>query len=603
MDPLTNQQVNTLGAQGYREGDNVPGKGTLLPDGTYSQTQQQDVPVQFPQEKPVADTYVNKNPTAQYDANGQFTGYKNYDGSFTNPDGSLKGDTSTDTSTEPVQTDQEKARNDNLNAMATAQKQFSDAISGWRLSTDEQAQVDDLKQQYDQMIADQKLTNTSASGTANIRGYQTGAAEYDPTFQAKTIGSIVTAGANKIKALQVEEAGKVAQLTRAFKDDDIKNIKIAYDSLKDIQDKRADTIQKTIDEANTKIKEANTAKQKVTDGIIDIAKSAKENGASKEIIDAINSSTTVSEAIANSGDYLQKATGELGDYLFYKREKQASGLSPLSYDDWKIKQDAKKATEAYNTAYSTAKGKAAAEADIAKLYGTGGTSVQSLIDNAASFDTSVAGREKTSQELSRLAASGKWGDLLTRVQNQAKKGLPADVRSEVTKAQTNIKAAKRMADVLQQYSDAGGSTGFFKGTSDDIATKMGQLVTDPKFKAIATELKLAFQQYRQDMTGAAFGAAESRDYKTVVPSPDKKLDLNLAVINGLTNYLSGKVDDTMDTVLGSDYQTIKDKANPVETVNNYVLAHPEKAEDVAKLYDLPGWEDSDVLDYINSLNK
>lgn len=36
MPPLTDKEVNTLGTQGFKEGSNVPGRGVLRPDGTFS---------------------------------------------------------------------------------------------------------------------------------------------------------------------------------------------------------------------------------------------------------------------------------------------------------------------------------------------------------------------------------------------------------------------------------------------------------------------------------------------------------------------------------------------------------------------------------------
>ncbi len=432
MDPLTNQQVNTLGAQGYKEGDNVPGKGTLLPDGTYSQpaatgtapTTNTSTPVAFTAPA-VKNTYVDKSPVAQYDASGQFTGYKNYDGSFTNPDGSLKGDTSkvpagwdaqtyanfkaANPNLEPDAEDtammnaatlspQEQARQDNLDAMATAQKQFSGAISGWRLSTDEQAQVDDLKQQYDQMIADQKLTNTSASGTANIRGYQTGAAEYDPTFQAKTIGSIVTAGANKIKGLQVEEAGKVAQLTRAFKDDDIKNIKIAYDSLKDVQDKKSTEIQKTIDEANTKIKDAQTAQQNAKDFQLkldqfDLQKSTSALDAkykTAEIAKLYNDMKT--SDITGARDWvtnIKNGTAKLSDVPANMKNAVAAGLANSGSTQTDMLQTTKSSLDTLKTMIDNNQGFSSAVGvkGLSSFFGIKGTPIAG--SSAADFDAKL----------------------------------------------------------------------------------------------------------------------------------------------------------------------------------------------------------------------
>lgn len=125
------------------------------------------------------------------------------------------------------------------------------------LNAGEQAQVDELKQHFQTLIDQQKLQNTSASGLANVRGYQTGAAEYDPTFQAKTIGSIVTAGLNKLADWNIKMAGAVSSLTQSLKDNDIKNVKDAWTVYQDAADRRQKELQKTIDDTQSAIKYAN----------------------------------------------------------------------------------------------------------------------------------------------------------------------------------------------------------------------------------------------------------------------------------------------------------------------------------------------------------
>ena len=97
------------------------------------------------------------------------------------------------------------------------------------LNEGEKAQIESLRQQYGELIAQQKLANTSAEGYGNIRGYQAGAAEYDPSFQAKIIGSIVTAGLNKVAALNTKMAGAIAELTQSIKDNKVKAVKDAWD--------------------------------------------------------------------------------------------------------------------------------------------------------------------------------------------------------------------------------------------------------------------------------------------------------------------------------------------------------------------------------------
>lgn len=151
--------------------------------------------------------------------------------------------------------------NSNNQSLHTAQQQFSDAVDSLSngsmpLNAGQQAQITGLQTSYAQLIAQQQQQNTSAEGLGNIRGYQTGAAEYDPTFQAKTIGAIVTAGINKVATLNNELAGKTAELTSSFQKDDYADIKDKYDSFVALQDKRDTELQKTVDDTNKAIKDA-----------------------------------------------------------------------------------------------------------------------------------------------------------------------------------------------------------------------------------------------------------------------------------------------------------------------------------------------------------
>lgn len=165
----------------------------------------------------------------------------------------------------PEQTDTLNNAQEGKDALS---KQYDDAYDSFKttmggylngsipLTPGEQAQVEGLKQQYQQLIDAQKLTNTNASGIANIRGYQTGAAQYDPTFQVKTIGSIVTAGAQKVATLNTQMASAVAALTQSFKTNDMAAIKSAYDEYKDYEKQKSDSLQKTIDDTTAAIKTA-----------------------------------------------------------------------------------------------------------------------------------------------------------------------------------------------------------------------------------------------------------------------------------------------------------------------------------------------------------
>lgn len=260
-------------------------------------------------------------------------------------------------------------------------KTASDAIANISngvipLSPAEQAQVDGLKQSYQQLIQAQGLQNKTDIGLGNIRGFQKGAAEYDPTFQAKTISSIVTGGLNKISDLNVQMASAVAKLTDGFKNGKIAAIKDAYSMYKDASDKRLETLNKTIADTQKAIQDANDLKQKqeeaiqkakeqaakdhydqVIKPINDVMEDAAKNGATPEQLAAIQAAKTPAEAIAAAGDSLQTGAGSVGEYLYYKKQAQAAGQVPLSFDDYQTRdanRKAKIAAAAAGAGYSNA---------------------------------------------------------------------------------------------------------------------------------------------------------------------------------------------------------------------------------------------------------
>lgn len=239
------------------------------------------------------------------------------------------------------------------------------------LSAGDQAQIAGLQKQFNDLIAQTTLQNTGATGLANVRGYQTGSAEYDPTFQVKTIGSIITAGANKISDLQVKEASAVATLTQALKNGEVNAIKDAYNIADKARQDTSKTLSETIKNTQDAIQKAKDAKiaadkvqyEEITKPIQDIAAEAAKNGADATTLSTINSSKDVNSAVTSAGQYLQTGTGQMGDYLQYKKDIIAKGLTPQDYTTWKKADDEQtrknKAAEAYSTAYNTAKGKSA----------------------------------------------------------------------------------------------------------------------------------------------------------------------------------------------------------------------------------------------------
>ncbi len=230
--------------------------------------------------------------------------YYNYDSS----------PTATSTTTTPASTDPavQRAAQRESDAVAFNKKQ-DDILNGViPLTPGQQAQVAGLQQQFQTMIDQQNEQNKGATGVAQIRGYQTGAAEYSPDFQVKTIKAISDAGAAKVMDLQVKMASSVAELTSAFQDKNILAAKDAYDRLQTAQKDYDEALQKHVEDTQKAIKAAQDAKiaadkvtyDNVTKPIEEIAKQAGKNLADDATIQAIQNSKTVGEAMIAAGQYL-----------------------------------------------------------------------------------------------------------------------------------------------------------------------------------------------------------------------------------------------------------------------------------------------------------
>lgn len=215
-----------------------------------------------------------------------------------------------------------KAQND----LAAAGQSFSNTITGISsgsipLSSGDQAQVDALKKQFEQLISQQQLVNTGAIGTANIRGAQRGALEYDMNFQVKTIGTIATAGAAKIANLQVQEAGAIAQLTAALKENNAKMAKQAFDAYQNANEATQEALKTTIaatqkaiaDAAEAQAQAQKTYYTQIQKPLQDISMLAAKYGAPPAVLQQIGNANSVEEAISLAGVYMQdpKAKFEL----------------------------------------------------------------------------------------------------------------------------------------------------------------------------------------------------------------------------------------------------------------------------------------------------
>lgn len=236
-------------------------------------------------------------------------------------------------------------------------------------------QIAAVRQQYDALIKQQALVNKGREAGTSQALLEGGSSRYAPVSSENIQANEVSRGISDIADLTSKEISAIASLNSAQMSHDYE---LANKKLEEVDKIRADK-QKTMDELQkniqTGIKDAKDKVQKSNDAadtairqvMLDAGKSGSLSDDQEKKLQEALTNHDYAAALSAAGDSLQTATGQLGDYLQYKKDAKANGLVPTDYATWKKADDADqsklKSSEAYNTAYSTAKGKAAGEAD------------------------------------------------------------------------------------------------------------------------------------------------------------------------------------------------------------------------------------------------
>jgi len=192
-------------------------------------------------------------------------------------------------------------------------------------------------------------------------------------------------------------------------------------------------------------------------------------------------------------------------------------------------------------------------------------------DFAATIDL-TAGLGGTNQERAGIRANmknfitnGDYKSAYTQVVQATVKGLKGDSASTFQEQNNNVGVLTDLKKAIEAYRAVKGNTNIFKGTADEIQTKIGKLLTDPRYASLAVQLDMAFQNYRQKMTGAAFSGPESAEYAAVLPSKGNTMDLNLAKLSGAQAYLNSSINSSITSVVGEGGVHIKDYASGAGT--------------------------------------
>lgn len=462
-------------------------------------------------------------------------------------------------------------------------KKFQDTVDGFRLGTialtpAEEAQIAGLKRQFDGLISEQQLINKGSIGGGIMRGFSGGnTLGTNPLFYANTINTIASAGLAKVSDLQIKEASAIAALSQGFREDNIRLVKDSWDIYKDASEKRQQALKDTIKETQAVIKEQQDAKLKVQEGVDEVSADVLKYTGNAKLATLVGQSSSVSEALSRAGSSLQTSSNpDIQSWIFAKQKAEETGTVAPDYEMFQAKLEKQKlnseiaklqATEGIKFNYAVALERAKAAISNAPNPNYNGE-FASTIKLAAQAGGTNAQRNQISSDLQDFIAQGDYQSAYTQILSSASAKLTGANASNFQQQVQSYTALEDMRDALKEYQIAGGNTNIFKGGADAIQTKIGALATDPKYAALAVRLNSAFQQYRQNMTGAAFGAKESSEYASVLPSAGNSFALNMAKLDGAESYLNSVVESTIKNTVGEGGIYIKQYAEAAQETQN-----------------------------------
>ena len=483
-------------------------------------------------------------------------------------------------------------------------------------------QLANIEATYNNLIQQQQQANAGAEANVKNALFQGGitgqgsSSQYAPISSQGIVTSQVNYGLQQIADLNTKKQAAILAAQNAIQQGDFQYAQQAQaqaDKIAAQQQAAMDKInndlldaKKQQAEQTKQIEKENTIADLYNKGFVDTSTIiAKLKAQGNNTITAKEVSDTLALISGIGG------SGTIGEYNIYRAQTIQKGLVPMSYIDFKDQQESKqakaKANQAYSTAYASAAGRAAA---LGVPLGTSGGTISNdnfaaTIDLVANMEPTVAGKKAVKAQLQNLIANGDYATAYSQITNSVENSLTGESKKKFADARTDYQVMGGLRDAVQAYADAGGNMGLLKGSAEEISRKLGQ-VTDPKLTKIAVELQREFQTYRNQMTGAAFGVNESKDYASVNPTASKNLNLNLAIIDGARNQLKNRIETTINSRVPSakyilDYSNMSE-INPKNLINNFIKNNPQQANIIAKMYEIPGATDQDIYDYLKANN-
>lgn len=244
-------------------------------------------------------------------------------------------------------------------------KQVEDLTNEWLgYSVDSdpafQAKAASITAQYSQLKQAMEKQNESRMKAFKVLGLRSGTSQYAGGVQMGIEGEELTQANQRMAELNQAEADAISSARQAYQTGKWSEFSNKVGALQKIRDNKADEL-KTYSETLAKnikaIQDATTAADKkvydeVTKPINDIITNLGKSNTPvpPEVIDAVSNAPSLAEAVKAAGSYLADipTSGIVGEYLFYKKEAEAQGQTPLSFNDYQTFDANRKAKAAAN---------------------------------------------------------------------------------------------------------------------------------------------------------------------------------------------------------------------------------------------------------------
>jgi hypothetical protein len=427
------------------------------------------------------------------------------------------------------------------------------------LDAQTQASLSAIQQQYEQKAGLLSESQRSSSAALNASLMLMGG-RYAPSSTQKIMSAKERYDIQTLSSLQIDEQTAKSKVLQAQKEGNFALMEKQMGRLETLRKEKlsyaqkiAESIAKQNKEISDRLYESEKELQK---NISSITVDAGKAGAPPEVINAIQKSETLSDAVNAAGDYLQTGgTGIVAEYNFYKKDAKARGLTPVSFDEYQTKDANRKVS--------------IAQAGIA---GTSLDTKQQTVFN------SIVTKYNASPAIQALDRANQLKNILLDAEKN-----PANAGSQL--------------NLLYAY---------IKGLDTDSAVREGELDLVKGISNYFSKYEMSFNKLSKNqavplsvITDMIAGGKKLVSSIEETANRKKKVFEAQAKVNGTQVYEAWKDFDESISSMGSlSSELVSTSENAKKAVDDFIIANPNKADEIATLAE-NNYTDEQILEYLN----